>query len=65
MVEIEPLQADDKKKIQQLLNTHFANTKSKIAQELLTEGEQIFQHCVKIISPEYRAALLQINKKTA
>ncbi len=65
MVEIEPLQADDKKKIQQLLNTHFANTKSKIAQELLTEGEQIFQHCVKIISPEYRAALLQTNKKTA
>ena len=62
MIDLDPITTKDKEIIQTLLNQHYTNTKSNIAQNLIKNLDIAIQTCTKIFPKEYKKILNQSDK---
>ncbi|MFO7446140.1 MAG: glutamate synthase large subunit [Ignavibacteriaceae bacterium] len=63
MVELEELSAEDVEELHSMIKKHLFFTESKRAEEILNNWEAEKKNFIKVISPEYKRALLKIKEE--
>ncbi len=63
MVDLDPLDKDDVKLLQQMISNHFSYTESKLAKDLLDNWKTTVGHFTKVMPRDYKAVLLQKKEK--
>jgi glutamate synthase domain-containing protein 3 len=64
MVELFPVeQEEDKQIIKKLIENHFSYTKSKVAQDILSDIDSFYSKFVKVFPVDYRRVLEEESNK--
>ena len=62
MVDLDPLDSDDKKELHQLVSDHYKYTNSTVAKFVLDDFENQMKNFVKVFPKDYKKAL-QVKKQ--
>ena len=62
---LEVIEAEDQKRLFELVENHYNNTMSPIAAKLLGDWKNELKNFTKVLPEEYRLALLRLEKEQA
>jgi glutamate synthase (NADPH/NADH) large chain len=63
LVDFDPLEYDDMKVLRQMIENHFNNTRSTVAEEILHSWSITSSYFIKVMPREYKQALLRFSGK--